>query len=303
MLGPDGDAHLLTFPETLPLCEHDSVRGFDRETLSVHTADSSVDDIGFSDKIRHKATVWTVIDFHGRADLQDHAAAHDGDAVRHGHGLFLIVCDIDEGDAELSLQALELNLHLLAQLEVQRTQRLIQQQHARVVDQRPCYGDALLLPARQRIRLALFVTIHLHQMQHLCHSLLDFRLGDLSDRRPIGHVVKDSHVREQRIVLEDGIDIALVRFLVLDALPLYGDRAGAGVLEARDHAKRCRFSTPRGTKQRQEFTLQNLQIQILNHMVFPVPLVHMLQGYDRLFHSHHLLLFVRIRHHTEALRF
>ena len=37
----------------------------------------------------------------GRADLLDHAAVHDGDAVGNGQRLFLIVGDVDGGDAHL----------------------------------------------------------------------------------------------------------------------------------------------------------------------------------------------------------
>ena len=69
---------------------------------------------------------------------------------RHGERLFLVVGDVDEGDAQLLLHRLELDLHLLAQLQIQRAQRLVQQQHLRLVDQRARDGDALLLAAGQR---------------------------------------------------------------------------------------------------------------------------------------------------------
>ena len=55
--------------------------------------------------------------------------------------------DEDEGDAELALQGFQLKLHLLAQLEVQRPQRFVQQQDARLVDEGPGDGDALALAA------------------------------------------------------------------------------------------------------------------------------------------------------------
>jgi hypothetical protein len=45
--------------------------------------------------------------------------------------------DIDEGNAQLALQGLQLGLHLFAQLQVQRAQRFIQQQYTRLQDQRP----------------------------------------------------------------------------------------------------------------------------------------------------------------------
>ena len=72
---------------------------------------------------------------------------HNGHPVAHGHGLFLVVCDIDKGYAELLLQTLELDLHLLSQLKIQRPQRFVQQQNLGVVDNGPGNRRALLLAA------------------------------------------------------------------------------------------------------------------------------------------------------------
>ena len=63
--------------------------------------------------------------------------------------------DVDERDPDLVLDPLQLELHLLAELEVERAERLVEEQHARVVDERAAEGDALLLPARELPRLAL----------------------------------------------------------------------------------------------------------------------------------------------------
>ena len=52
------------------------------------------------------------------------------------------------------LDVLELDLHLLAELEVERTERLVEEQHAGPVDERAGERDALPLPARELARLA-----------------------------------------------------------------------------------------------------------------------------------------------------
>ena len=90
----------------------------------------------------------------GVGQLLDVAVEHDRDPVAHAHRLFLVVGDEDERDAELALEQLELDLHLLAQLAVERAERLVEQQHARAVDERPGERDALLLAAGQLARLA-----------------------------------------------------------------------------------------------------------------------------------------------------
>ncbi|MNG17487.1 hypothetical protein D3C84_1014770 [compost metagenome] len=53
--------------------------------------------------------------------------------------------DEDEGDAGFFLHALEFDLHFLAQLEVQRRQRLVEQQHLGLRRQGPGQRHALLL--------------------------------------------------------------------------------------------------------------------------------------------------------------
>ena len=49
-------------------------------------------------------------------------------------GFFLVVGDVDERQTDLGLDPLELHLHLPTQLEVERTERLVEQQHRRPVD-------------------------------------------------------------------------------------------------------------------------------------------------------------------------
>ena len=57
--------------------------------------------------------------------------------------------DVDERDADLALDAHQLELHLLAELEVERAERLVEQQHRGLVHERPGERDALLLAARE----------------------------------------------------------------------------------------------------------------------------------------------------------
>ena len=80
--------------------------------------------------------------------------------------------DVDEGDADLGLDALELQLHLAAQLEVEGAERLVEQQHLGVVDQRAGDGDALLLAAGELVRLALGEVAELDEVEHVADLLL-----------------------------------------------------------------------------------------------------------------------------------
>ena len=72
-----------------------------------------------------------LVDLLGRVDLLDHAAVHDRDAVRHRERLLLVVRHVDERDPDVALDVLQLDLQALAQLQVERAERLVEQQHGR----------------------------------------------------------------------------------------------------------------------------------------------------------------------------
>jgi hypothetical protein len=68
--------------------------------------------------------------------------------VGHAERLVLVVGDEHEGDAHPPLERLQLALHLLAELEVERAQRLVEQQHLRLEHEGAGQRHPLPLPAR-----------------------------------------------------------------------------------------------------------------------------------------------------------
>ena len=79
----------------------------------------------------------------------------DRQAVAHRERLVLVVRDVDERDREILLEALQEELHLLAQLQVERAERLVEEQHLGAVDERAGERDPLALAAGELRRLAL----------------------------------------------------------------------------------------------------------------------------------------------------
>ena len=69
------------------------------------------------------------------------------------------------------LERLELDLEVLAQLRVERAQRLVEQQHARSQHQRARERDALLLSARQLVGLAPREIGHVDELERLADAL------------------------------------------------------------------------------------------------------------------------------------
>ena len=139
------------------------------------------------DEPGHERRRGTLVDGLGVAELFDVAVEHDRDPVAHAHRLFLVVRDEDEGDAELGLEQLELDLHLLAELAVERAQRLVEQQHAGPVDECPGERHPLLLAARELARLAVGEMGHLDHVERIADAVGDLRLrhtASAATRRP-----------------------------------------------------------------------------------------------------------------------
>ena len=102
------------------------------------------------------------------------AAIHHHDAVGQRHGFTLIMGDQDRGGADGALDLAQLDLHLLAQLGVEIRERLVEQQHVRLDDQRARQRDALLLAARHPPRIAVGETCQPDERQRVDDLLRDF---------------------------------------------------------------------------------------------------------------------------------
>ncbi len=114
----------------------------------------ALEHVHLADEVGHEPRVGIFIEVAGRGDLLQQAPVHHRAAAGHGQGLVLVVGDDQEGDADLLLKLGQLRAHGFAQLGVQGRQGLVQQQHARPLDQGAGERDALALAAGQLIGLA-----------------------------------------------------------------------------------------------------------------------------------------------------
>ncbi len=146
--------------------------------------DLSLENIDVADELGDPARSGRLVELPRRRDLLETARVHHADPVGHRHRLFLIVGDDDEGHAEAALQLHQFELGALAQLLVERRQRLVEQQHLRAPRQRARQRHALLLAAGELIRLALLEPLELDQRHHLGDAGVD--LGSAAGRRASG---------------------------------------------------------------------------------------------------------------------
>ncbi len=87
----------------------------------------------------------------------------------------------------------------------------------------------------------------LHQLEHLQRALAALGGADAAYAQPVGDVLRHRHVREQRVVLEDRVDVAVVRRDVGDVLAVEQDAArGPDGRSPRSGAGRWSCPSPTG---------------------------------------------------------
>ena len=224
----------------------------------------AVEEIGVANECRHKARPGGLVDLRRLAHLLQPPIVHDRDMIGDAHGLVLVMGDIHEGDTDLVMDQRELQAHPLAQLEIQRRQRLVQQQHLRLEHQRPGNRGALALPAGKLARLLVGMRLHLNQRQHLLDLRIDLRLGAMADLQPEGDVLPHRHVGEKRIILKYGIDFANIRRLVGDVHSVQQNPPAVRTFKAGQHPQQRGLATAARTQNREDFTSIDCQGDVID---------------------------------------
>src|SRR5215207_37682 len=150
LLRPERHRHLLAIRERTTRFNTDRARAFEFyfHDRSVLRPDHSIDKIRLSDKVCDILACGAFIDFLRGSNLKHDALTHHSDPVTHGQGFLLVMRDINESNSHLALKGLELELHFLAQFEVERAKRLVEQENFGFIDQGSGKRNTLLLSAR-----------------------------------------------------------------------------------------------------------------------------------------------------------
>ena len=127
---------------------------------------------------------------------------HDHDPIGHRDRLLLVVRDEEERRPQIALEPLEKALHLTAQLGVECAERLVKQHEPGFTDNRAREGDALPLPTGQLGRVAGLEPRQRDPLQRLLCPRPHLGAAHAADREPVGDVLGDRQMREQRVVLK-----------------------------------------------------------------------------------------------------
>ena len=159
---------------------------------------------------------------------------------------------------------LDLDLHLLAKLLVERTQRLVHQHDLGLEDERPGKRHPLLLASGKLVRPPLAEAGQVHHAQRRLHLLADgmLRSPALDERK--GDVLEHRLVREERVVLEHDAHIAPEGRDIAQRAVVEGDVAGCHRLEAGEHQQDGGLARARRPEQRQELAPADFEIEAVH---------------------------------------
>src|ERR1700750_1380844 len=107
-----------------------------------------------------------------------------------------------------ALSRLQLTVQGPRGLGWERRQGLVEQQHLRPVDQRTGQGDPLALAAGELGRTLLGLVGELHELECLTDPLVHAVPVDALAAKAEAHVAAYVEVLEERVALEDGVDVA-----------------------------------------------------------------------------------------------
>ena len=146
------------------------------------------------------------------------------------------------------------------------------------VDERARKCNSLLLSTRELSRPSALVPLQLDDPQHRRDPLLVLALRDSLHPQAERHVVVDRHVREERVLLEDHVDPAIVGLDVGDVLSVQADAARIRGLEPGDHPQGRGLATPRRAEEREELTIENPEVERVDGEVAAEPLADALES-------------------------
>ena len=200
----------------------------------------------------------------GRPHLLDSAVRHNHNAVAQAHRLDLVMGYENGRDAGGALERFQFVAGAGAQFGIQIGKRLIQKQQPRLSDHGAGNGDALPLAAGKLTRPPVEQLINFQQPRRAFHFaadglLVEFFAAALGAERE-GDVVKDVHVRIQRIALEDHRHASFARRQPRDLLASDENLSRRGFLQPGDQAHQRGLATAGRPQNHQKFTVFDVKV-------------------------------------------
>ena len=226
----------------------------------------AVQDVTLADKVCNKGVCRLVVDIDRGANLLNFTLTHNHDCIAQSESLLLVVRYIYKGDTERLVHLLQLHLHILAHLQVERSQRLIEQKHLRLIYDGTSDGNTLLLTSRERIYIAVLVVGHRHHLQRFAHTLVNLLRCHLFEFQTEGDILIDIQMRKEGISLENRIKRSLVRRHTQNILILHRDNTPCiGLCKSCQHTEQSRLAATRRSEQSYKLATLDIEVDVVEN--------------------------------------
>ena len=172
--------------------------------------------------------------------------------------------NIDESGIDALPQLDDLGTHLVAQLGIQVGKRLIHQEYLGAAHNGTADGYALTLAAGKRLGLAVQVLGDIQDLGGFLYLAVDLLRVYMAQLQAEGHVLVNSHMGVQGVVLENHRDIPVLGRNVVHQLAVNIQLAAGDLLQPGDHAQGGGFTAAGRADQHNELIVLDLQVEVMH---------------------------------------
>jgi hypothetical protein len=202
------------------------------------------------------------VDLERGVHLLDEAVFHHDDARAHGHGLDLVVSDVDHGGLEALVELGDLGAHLDAHFGVEVGEGFVEEEDLRLAHDGAAHGHTLALAAGKGLGFAFEILFDAENGRSFHHTLVDFGFGVFAQLQAEGHVVVNRHVGIERVVLEDHRDVTILGWNVVHAFVADEDVTLGDFLQPGDHAQGGGLAAAGGADEDDKFAVFDFEVEV-----------------------------------------
>ena len=222
-----------------------------------------------SDEAGDEQVCRPLVQFERRAVLFDAAGIEHDDLVSHGHGLDLVMGDVDGGGRKLFLQLGDLHAHLDPKRGVEVRQRLVEQKRLRLAHDGASDRNPLALAAGKLARLSIEIGRQVQRGRGGFHLAIDLGARQPRHLQPERDVAANAHMRIERVGLKHHRQAALRRRNVDDVAAVDQDLAAGDILKSGDQPQQRGLAAPRRPDENHKGAVLDVEIGILDDVDRP----------------------------------
>src|SRR5438876_1515813 len=152
-----------------------------------------------------------IIQLLGCTKLLNNTTIENCDTVTHGHCFNLVMCDVYNSCLNTLVQLNDLCACGDTQFSIQVRERLVHQEDLSFTHNCTSKGDALTLTTGQLFWFAFEQLLQAENASRFFHTFFNIIFLEVAQLQTKSHVIENSHMRVEGIVLEDHGDIAVFR--------------------------------------------------------------------------------------------